>query len=234
VPVKRTIPGPLLREWLDTADLSQAQLAKHLHVDAGQVSRWCRDHVPLRGAHAAAVIALMRERGVTVEPPAPGHRIFLSTPMAALDGSSYEADRAAAATVHDALAVIAAPVYWPAGGIGSAQQFEAPDLATDHNLTALGEAEAFVYLQLRTLIRPTSCHVEIGMAIALQIPVTVFAPSEDALPYMLRRFEATASRAGVGGRYRFYPVDGAADAVRLLTIHGPDLLGLPSRIPERR
>lgn len=161
-------------------------------------------------------------------------RVFLSTPMASLSSDEYTAERAAAQVVYLELERIAPPVYWAAAQIGSAAEFEAPDLAVERNLAALSHAEAFVYLQLRELNHPSSCHVEIGMAVAQAIPVTIFAPSEDDLPYTLRHFEAISGRTGVGGgRFRFYATPTAADAVRLLAIHGPDLLGVPAR-PARR
>jgi transcriptional regulator with XRE-family HTH domain len=228
------IPGQRLKSWLDQADLSQAQLANRMNVDPGQVSRWCRDKASLSGAQAAAVVDIIRSRGVAVELPQPAHRVFLATPMASLDESSYETDRAEAVSVYRQLDTIAAPVYWPAAQIGSARQFEAPDLATERNVNALADAEAFVYLQLRELIQPTSCHVELGMAVAWEIPVTVFAPSETSLPYMLRHFEAISGRSGIGGRFRFHAINDAAGAVRLLNIHGTDLLGItPGRRLER-
>jgi len=147
--------------------------------------------------------------------------------MAALSADDYEADRTAAQAVFDELSRIAAPVYWGAAQIASAEQFEAPDIATERNLVALSTAEAFVYLQLRELVHPTSCHVEIGMAIASRKAVTLFAPSEESLPYILRRFEPiSGSVAGLGGRFRFYSIRTAPDAVRLLAIHGPTLIGL--------
>jgi hypothetical protein len=178
------------------------------------------------------VVELLRGRGVEVDGMDLSNRVFFSTPMTAI-AQDYEADRASAAPVFEQLRKIAAPVYWPSDQIGTAAGFEAPDLATERNLVALLEAEAFVFLQLRELIHPTSCHIELGMAIARGTPTTVFAPSEENLPYALRRFEAISSRTGFGGRYRFYSIRSADDAVRLLAIHGLQLLGLTPR-PTRK
>lgn len=224
-----TIPGIQLRQWLTLAHMTQAELARHLHVDPGQVSRWCTEKAPLRYEYATTIVEILRERGVQAELPQPGARVFLSTPMAALDPDDYKRDRDAASSVYEQLCRIASPVYWGAAQIASAEEFEAPDLAVEQNLAALDASDAFVYLQLRELTRPTSAHVEIGMAIASKKPVTVFAPSEDDLPYVLRQFEAISGRAGFGGRFRFYSIRSAADASRLLTIHGPQLIGLSAR-----
>lgn len=211
--------------------MTQAGLAQLLCVDAGQVSRWCTGKALLRGEYAERATRLFAERGVTIVVPR-STRVFLSAPMAALDSASYEEDRSGTTAIHEALCRIAEPVYWPGESIITAAQFEAPDLATARNLTALIEAEAFVYVQLRELTHPTSCHVELGMAIASKTPVTVFAPSEDCLPYTLRRFEAVAARKAFGGRYRFYAVSGPAEAVRLLDIHGAELIGITPRTRE--
>lgn len=234
--MKAAIDGERLRQWLDAAGLTQAELARLLNVDAAQVSRWCTGRAPLRGEYVDRLIELLAERDVQVELPR-GTRVFLSTPMAALDNANYEEDRLAATGVYEHLCQIAAPVYWPAAQIASTAGFEAPDLATERNLRALMEAEAFVFLQLRELAHPTSCHVELGMAIAWQMPVTIFAADEGSLPYTLQRFSAIAGRVGMGGRYRFYSISSSADAVRLLGIHGAELIGVaqrPDRILEKQ
>jgi len=225
--LRATILGQQLRQWLTAADLTQAELARLLHVDPGQVSRWCTDKAAPRDDHVISIVELLRGRGVQVELSQASTRVFFSTPMAALDADSYEADRIAAQTVYEELNRIASPVYWGAAQITSADQFEAPDLAAERNLTSLSAAEAFVYLQLRELTRPSSSYVEMGMAIASGKAVTLFAPSEDCLPYILRRFEPISGRAaGLGGRFRFYSIRSAADVVRLLAIHGPRLIGM--------
>lgn len=220
-----TIPGDALRRALERAGMTQVELAREVHYTEAAVSRWTRGTAPLRGASADRVVAALRARGVDLD-VTPAHRVFLATPMAALDGPTYERARAGAAEVAERLERVVGPVYWPGGQIAAADRFEAPDLATAANLTALEQAVAFVLFQPTPLTRPTSCHVELGWALAQGKPVTVFAPSEDDLPYMLRRFEAVADRHG--GRYRFHP---AGDAVRLLDIHGAELLGLPAAVP---
>jgi transcriptional regulator with XRE-family HTH domain len=213
-----------LRRALGEARMTQADLARETHFTPVTVHRWATGKAPLRGSTAEAVAAILRAHGVAVG-LAPDCRVFLASPMAALDPAGYEQARADAEAVHAALARVAGPVYWPAGGIGSAAGFEAPDLATARNLAALHACEAFVYLQVGRLDRPTSCHIELGWALALGKPVTVLAPSEEDLPYMLRRYEIVAGRDG--GWYRFHPV---GDALRLLDIHGAELLGLPAAV----
>lgn len=205
--------------------MTQAELARLVHVDPGQVSRWTGDRAPLRGPNADRVADLLRGRGVELEPDQPPCRVFLATPMAALDPDAYEQARADAVAVHAALERAAGATYWAAGGVDSVDRFEAPDLANARNLDALQSCEAFVLHQTGPLDRPTSCLIELGMALARGIPVTVFAPSEADLPFMLRGFEAVAARSG--GRYRFHHVD---DALRLLDIHGAELLGLSAAV----
>jgi transcriptional regulator with XRE-family HTH domain len=227
------ISAEQLREWLIAAGMTQAELARVLGVDAGQVSRWCTGKAMPSGRYPSRIVELMRERGVRSSLADLGFRVFFSTPMAALSAEDYETNRAAATTVYGELCRIAPPVYWGAAEVASVEQFEAPDIAAERNLVALSAAEAFVYLQLCELDRPTSSHVEIGMAIASRKAVTLFAPSEDSLPYILRCFEAISGRGtGLGGRFRFYNIRTAADAVRLLTIHGPRLIGVTERCDD--
>jgi DNA-binding transcriptional regulator YhcF (GntR family) len=151
-------------------------------------------------------------------------RVFLSTPMAAL-AEDYETDRAAARKLFDQLSELTPPVYWAGERIDSADQFEASDIAAEKNFAALTAANAYVYLQLRDLTHSTSALVELGVALASRKPITVFAPTEDCLPYALRHFEAVAERVGFG-RFRFYSTPDVEEAIRLLTLHGPELIGL--------
>lgn len=219
-----TIAGEILRKALERARMTQAELARRVYVDPGQVSRWCTGRTPLRGRYARAVATVLADHGVEI-PLAPTTRVFLSTPMAALGAEGYERQRADATAVYELLTRAAGPVYWPAGAIDSAARFEAPDIATERNLAALAEAEAFVLYQSAPVDRPSSCYVELGWAIASRKPVTVFASSEEDLPYMLRGFEVVAARRD--GRYRFHL---AADAMRLLKIHGAELLGIDQAV----
>jgi hypothetical protein len=175
------------------------------------------------GRVTSAVVNGRPALGITLD-LTPQHQVFLSTPMAALASPDYAQARADAEAVAAALNRVAGPVYWPAGGIGTADRFEAPDLATEANLAALEQCGAFVLYQPEPLTRPTSCHVELGMALALDKPVTVFT-ADGCLPYMLNRFEAVAARRG--GWYRSYLV---GDALRLLDIHGAPLIGLPAAV----
>lgn len=177
-----------------------------------------------------AAIAQLKAENVVIGQQGKGvyvrqlYRVFLSTPMAAL-ADDYQADHSAARTLFDRLTDLTPPVYWAGEQIESADDFEAPDIATEKNFAALSVASAVVYLQLRELTHPTSALVELGIALASRKPVTVFAPSEDCLPYALRHFEAVSDKAGFG-RFRFYSTPTADEAVRLLMLHGPELLGL--------
>jgi isopenicillin N synthase-like dioxygenase len=58
--MRMTIPGDRLRQWLDAADMTQAELARLLSVDPGQVSRWCNGRAPLRGSYVINIGELMK------------------------------------------------------------------------------------------------------------------------------------------------------------------------------
>lgn len=215
-----TIPGSVLSGALRKAGMTQAELARRVHVDKRTVNRWTQDGPSLQGPMARKVEQLLAEVGVELD-LAPTCRVFLATPMAALDPGAYGRVRAEAEAVHAALDRAGGPVYWAAGEIDSTDRFEAPDQATGRNWDAIEQCEAFVYFQPYELERATGGLTELGMAIMARKPTTVFAPSEQSLPYMFQRFESAAAQRGV--RYRFYPAD---DALRLLEIHGGELLGL--------
>jgi DNA-binding transcriptional MocR family regulator len=152
------------------------------------------------------------------------YRVYLSTPMAALS-KDYLSDRATAQSFFEQLNELTPPVYWPGENIKSVDQFESSDIAAEKNFAALTVANAFVYLQQSELTRPTSSLVELGVALASKKPITVFAPSEELLPYTLRHFETAARKVGFG-RFRFYCTSSVEEAVRLLALHGPELIGL--------
>jgi GntR family transcriptional regulator len=177
-----------------------------------------------------SAISQLKAEGVVIGQQGKGvyvrqlYRVFLSTPMAAL-AEDYETERKAARTLFDQLSELAPPIYWAGERIESTDQFEAPDIASEKNFTALTAANAFVYLQQRELSHSTSALVELGVALASKKPITVFAPTEDCLPFALRHFEAVAERVGFG-RFRFYSTPDVDEAVRLLTLHGPELIGI--------
>jgi DNA-binding transcriptional regulator YhcF (GntR family) len=177
-----------------------------------------------------AAIHQLKAEGVVIGQQGKGvyvrqlYRVFLSTPMAAL-GEQYETEHLAAKVLFDHLGRAAPPVYWAAAQIKSSDQFEASDIASEKNFIALAAANSFVYLQQGKLNHPTSALIELGIALASKKAVTVFAPSEESLPYALRRFESVSERSGFG-RYRFYSTPSVEEAVRLLMIHGPELIGL--------
>lgn len=75
--MRAAIPGEQLRQWLATAGMTHAELARRLHVDAGQVSRWCTEKAPLGGKYASNIVALLREQGLEVELPPPGACVLL-------------------------------------------------------------------------------------------------------------------------------------------------------------
>lgn len=182
---------------------------------------------------ARAALKVLEQEGAVAVLPRRGRivrqrfRVFLSTPMAALAEEDYETDHSAARKLYDTLIRLAPPVYWAGAAVPATKSFEAPDIATEKNVTALTTASAFVYLQQRELTHPTSSLIELGMALAAKKPVTVFAPTEETLPYMLRRFEATSSDLGLG-RFRVYGAGSVDEVIRLLTIHGIELIGLDS------
>jgi len=215
-----------LRQWLSAAGMTQSALASILHVDATQVSRWCNGRAVPRDDYRKRIEEVFQDRGININFPTTEISVFFSTPMAALCSEEYEQDRSAAQTVYEALCRVAPPVFWAASHIASTEAFEVSDIAAEKNLAALEDADAFVYLQLRELSRVTSSLVETGIALATRKPVTIFGLSEDHLPYILRGFGAVVDRVPFGGHYRFYKIGSPLEVVRLLTIHGRELLGL--------
>lgn len=202
---------------------SQAWLAEQVSVEPSTVSRWMNNVRP-REAKLNEIVGVLQEAGHLPDAVVPSSNVFLSTPMASLQSSEYSTDREAAQRLYEALTDVGFTVYWGALGLLTPSDFEAPDLATKANLDALMSADAFVYAQSSVPVRPTSSLVELGMALAFRIPVTVFARREEELPYMLHSFSNVPESVPQLGTYRLYASTSIDAACGLIRRHQQSIL----------
>ena len=75
-----------LRQALDKAEMTQAALAGELHIDAGQVSRWCNGRaIP----HKNNILRINGILGIDLSKSfaesKPTYELFVSTPISGLD-----------------------------------------------------------------------------------------------------------------------------------------------------
>lgn len=115
--------------------------------------------------------------------------VLVASPMSAA-GGEYEVDRALAMRLVDALRAQSLKVYFAGEEIKKPSSFDSYDLAYKANLRHILSARVFVLFLphgRRTDGPPSSVWIELGMALARNIPVTIFAPTSADLPYIVRR-----------------------------------------------
>lgn len=151
--------------------------------------------------------------------------VFLSSPMAALDGETYQKQRddansfAAEIKAHCGLTV-----YYAGRDIATADEFDDEALAVQKNLSALLESKYFVLLITEELRRySTSVLVEAGMALTLGKPSIYFVSDLEYLPYILRRIGDSSSRLPLPPVSVEVCVGGLGRAIGLLRRNGREL-----------
>jgi transcriptional regulator with XRE-family HTH domain len=238
--------GSALRAAITSAGVTQEDLALHLgFADGSAVSKWVQGRSAVPARHLSAICAFLQADDLAdslrTDPPdsdADRYDVFLASPMAALVEEDYDHSRTEAVRLVDAIEAHGAAVYWAGREIGRDGRFEAPDLATLKNLTALRSSASFVYLQNAELRKSTSAFIELGLALAWKMPVTIFVREQAWLPYMLQNFEGVAAQFGDFERVRVYGYETLDSVVGHVGMHGLNLMGLPpgarrSRVSER-
>ncbi len=114
--------------------------------------------------------------------------IFLAAPMSA-SGDKYEADRGLAMDFMNQLRRHKTSVYYAGEHILDPSDFDAQDLAFHANLAHLRTSRRFVLYLPRALknSRPSSIWVELGIALGLGIPATLFVPNLKSVPFVVER-----------------------------------------------
>jgi transcriptional regulator with XRE-family HTH domain len=218
-----------LRQALEAAGVSQAALARELHVDASQVNRWIHGKAlpqvdNLRG--------IERFLGVDLSPAfnknKPKYELFVSAPISAMASEDLPAHHDAVAKVVAAARQHVNDLTWPGDRVRTAveRQATAPDIATARNMTELYGCPAFLYLQFAEVIGPSSALVELGFALGRRMKITIIFKKGLTSPYMLRGFGGVAARLSFLPDTRIYEEESADSAAALIASNGRELLGL--------
>jgi hypothetical protein len=236
------------------SEVTNLELALDLgFAGEGSVSKWLNGHGPVSEKGALALDALghvptiggsfaelqrayirARRRGGPRRRRKPGiYDVFLSSPMASVNGTgAYAIERAAANDLKAALEDYCdMTVYYAGGDIESQEEFDSPVAAAEANFEALRTATYFVLLTVHDApepdggppLRPTSVHVEAGFALAENKPSLYLVRDHDSLPFMLRQLGEHSSKALP--RVSVEKVDSGQRAISLIRHHGIDLLG---------
>jgi len=221
--------GEALRQALLTAGMTQAELARQLKIDQGQVSRWVHDKaIPHRQTIARIEKLLNVDLSTTFNEIKPKYELFVSAPISGIASEDIPAHHEAVAKVVKAAREHVNSLSWPGSGVKTAldRQKTAPDIAAAHNMADLFGCPAFLYLQFAEVTGPSSALVELGFALGRRMKVTIIFKKGLTSPYMLRGFGRVASDLPFLPDTRIYEEESAESAAALIADNGRELLGL--------
>ena len=223
----RTTFGKALRTAIEAAHYTQAGLARELHIDAGQVSRWVNGKaIP----HVETVAKMEQILGTDLSrafaASSPEYELYVSAPITGLKVEDIGPHNTAVDTVVKAASAHVNSLYWPGKAIRSTSDLSAPDIVTERNMQALQRSAAFLYLQFMEIVRPSGALVELGCALGWRLKTTIIVQADLDQPFMLDNFGAVAATLGFLPKARVYKVKSSSDACDLITRNGRALLGL--------
>ena len=225
---RETTIGYLLRTALKTQGIRQLQLAEYLSIASSSVSRWVNDKEIPRTEYLVRIDHFLGTNLVQFTDPYqtadPVCEVFVATPMASVPTNTLKRNREWTTTLVEKLQGIVGRVYWAGRNIDLPEDFDVPDIGTEENLRALGTAKAFVLVYFDP-VAPTwsGSMIELGLALGLKIPVTLFVSQTTPLPYMLEGFEGVAERTGFLPRVRIYRLQTPEEAVLYIEKNGKDI-----------
>ena len=185
---------------LDEADLSRAGMADREALSLPKTSL------------GVTFFELAQERNQATKhkvgvPTQAAYDVFLASPMASVDSGAYSAERHLVLGVKDALEAKGLSVYCAALSIADTKDFDANRIAMETNWDALRKCKELVLFVPGPLKgpSPSSVWVEIGMALALSMPCSLFVSNSSVLPYVLR--QALVEPGGFAIDVSYYDAD---------------------------
>jgi transcriptional regulator with XRE-family HTH domain len=218
-----------LRQALMTKGMSQADLARELPMDQGQVSRWLTAKaIPqIKNLHRIEEVLGVDLSGAFAESK-PDNELFVSAPISGLADEDIPAHHDAVAKVVNAARQHVDGLSWPGDRIKAAtdRRYAAANLVTKQNMTELYSCPAYLYLQFAEVTGHSSALVELGFALGLRKKTTVIIKKGLTSPYMFRGFGAVAAKLSFLPDAEVYEEDSADSAAALIANNGRELLGL--------
>jgi transcriptional regulator with XRE-family HTH domain len=219
-----------LRRAIRAARITQAALARELHTDQGQVSRWVNGNaVPHIDTVSRIEEFLKTDLSDSFDESTPDYELFVSAPISGLSDKDIPEHHDAVAKVVAAAGQHVNGLCWPGDQIKTAadRRIAAADMVTERNMRALFGCPAYLYLQFAEVVRPSSAFVELGFALGRKMKITIVVRSGLTTPYMLSGFGAVAAELKFLPKARIYTEVASADeAASLIANNGRDLLGL--------
>lgn len=224
---QRATFGTALKAAIVAADYSQAQLARELGIDPGQVSRWANDKaIPHRKTVSDIEIILKADLLASLSASVPGHELYISAPITGLRADDIGAHNALVAEVASAAREHVNSLYWPGEEIRAVSDLAAADIATERNMKALEHCTALLYVQFLEVVHPSSALIELGCALGRRMKTTIIIGADLHHPFMLEGFGAVAASLGFLPQARIYMVNSVNDACDRIRRNGRELLGL--------
>lgn len=219
--------GSALSAALRDAKKTQQALADHLSIDAGQVSRWVRDHAtPRRDTVDQIESYLNADLSAAFSASVPHFEIYVSAPITGLNEREIGDHHDAVAAVVESLRHHVMSLYWPGEAVRSSAELTAADITTERNMNALGRSQALVFLQFKEIVHPSSSLVELGVALGKRLKTTIFIAKAVQEPYMLAGFQGVAAAVSFLPKAHIYKVETPEEVCRMLAKNGREILGL--------
>lgn len=219
-----------LRQAIQAARITQAALARELHTDQGQVSRWVNGKAFPHIDNVRRIEEILKiDLSDSFARSTPDYELFVSAPISGLADEDIPEHHNAVAKVVAAAGQHVNGLYWPGEQIKTAadRRRAAADMVTERNMRALFGCPAYLYLQFAEVVRPSSAFVELGFALGRKMKITIIVEGGLTTPYMLRGFGAVAADLKFLPKARIYTeVTSAEDAASLIANNGRELLGL--------
>lgn len=219
--------GKALRAAIAAARYTQAGLARELHIDAGQVSRWVNGRaIPHKETTARIEQILGTDLSAAFAASSPEYELYVAAPITGLKVEDIGQHNTAVNEVVKAAGAHVNSLYWPGEQIRSRSDLTAPDIATERNMQVLQRSAALLYLQFMEVVRPSGSLIELGCALGWRLKTTVIMQEDLDRPFMLENFSGVAASLGFLPNARIYRVKSVRDACDLITKNGRTLLGL--------
>lgn len=222
--------GEILKEAIRTAATTQAEVARQINVDPGQVSRWARNLQTPQPARVRELEELLKcDFSSALSANDVSYELYVSAPITGLGKQHLREHHDAIAPVVVSLRKHVPLLYWPGEDIRDSTHLKAADLATERNMRILAQCQALVYIQLGRIIHPSSSLIELGIALGRKAKVTIFMDKKVEHAYMLDGFEGVAEGLSFLPKARIYRVASAKEACEIIDRNGRELLGLDQR-----
>lgn len=219
----------MLRQALQDVRISQAALARELHVDPSQVNRWVNGKALPHIENVQRIEKILKiDLSEAFARSTPDYELFVSAPISGLSDEAIPEHHDSVAKVVTAAEKHVNNLIWPGDRIRTAadRRTAAADLVTERNMTALFGCPAYLYLQFADVAGPSSAFVELGFALGRKMKITIIIKHGLTSPYMLRGFGAVAASLSFLPKARIYEVESPDEAASLIEGNGRELLGL--------